>query len=196
MGQAQLDKPSPAKPSQAKSVQISSLLIMKLSNNLFQWLSLAHRAHRTTSFRAFSSKPVANNHTNNISSSARLTTATLRSLSGYIVDMDGVLYHQGKIIPGALDFIAWLKSSKKKFLFLTNSSERSPKELSEKLKRMGIEVGSEHFYTSALATAQFLRKQKANGSAYVIGEPGLINALYDVGLLYDHICLINLCVII
>ena len=86
-----------------------------------------------------------------------------------------------KIIPGALDFIAWLKSENKRFLFLTNSSERSPRELKEKLRRLGIEVGQEHFYTSALATAAFLAKQKPNGSAYVIGEPGLMQALYDAG---------------
>lgn len=95
--------------------------------------------------------------------------------------MDGVLYHEKKVLAGALEFIQWLKDSKKSFLFLTNSSERSPRELQEKLHRMGIEVGSEHFYTSALATAQFLSKQKPYGSAFVIGEPGLTSALYDVG---------------
>lgn len=86
-----------------------------------------------------------------------------------------------KIIPGALDFIRWLKEENKRFLFLTNSSERSPRELQEKLRRLGIEVGQEHFYTSALATAAFLSRQKPNGSAYVIGEPGLMQALYEAG---------------
>lgn len=95
--------------------------------------------------------------------------------------MDGVLYHMQKIIPGALDFISWLKAENKRFLFLTNSSERSPRELQEKLRRLGIEVEKEHFYTSALATAAFLARQKPNGSAYVIGEPGLMQALYEAG---------------
>lgn len=98
-----------------------------------------------------------------------------------VLSVDGVLYHMRQVIPGALDFIAWLKREQKRFLFLTNSSERSPRELQEKLRRLGIEVGQEHFYTSALATAAFLARQKPNGSAYVIGEPGLIQALYDVG---------------
>ena len=102
-------------------------------------------------------------------------------MRGFVIDMDGVLYHMQRVIPGALDFIAWLQRHDKKFLFLTNSSERSPRELQEKLQRMGITVGSQHFYTSALATASFLQRQKANGTAYVIGEPGLISALYDVG---------------
>ena len=102
-------------------------------------------------------------------------------MRGFVIDMDGVLYHMQRVIPGALDFIAWLQANDKKFLFLTNSSERSPRELQEKLQRMGITVGSQHFYTSALATASFLQRQKPNGTAYVIGEPGLISALYDAG---------------
>ncbi|MDP3179986.1 MAG: HAD-IIA family hydrolase, partial [Spirochaetaceae bacterium] len=78
-------------------------------------------------------------------------------------------------------FVSWLRDERKAFLFLTNSSERSPLELSQKLARLGIEVEPEHFYTSALATAAFLAAQRPGGSAYVIGEPGLINALYQAG---------------
>jgi NagD protein len=39
-----------------------------------------------------------------------------------------------------------------------------------------------HFYTSALATAAFVAKQSPGCSAYVIGETGLTNALYDAGI--------------
>ena len=106
---------------------------------------------------------------------------TIRRKNAFICDMDGVLYHGNRLIPGAKDFIEWLKREKKKFLFLTNSSERSPQELADKLQRLGIDVDKEHFYTSALATAEFLASQKPGGSAYIIGEAGLINALYNVG---------------
>ena len=105
----------------------------------------------------------------------------LRKKQGFIVDMDGVLYHGSRLLPGVTEFVAWLRSQKKNFVFLTNSSERSPRELTQKLGRMGIEVGEEHFYTSALATASFLDSQCPRGSAYVIGETGLSNALYAVG---------------
>ena len=67
-------------------------------------------------------------------------------------------------------------------LFLTNSSERSPRELQQKLARMGLEVSEKHFYTSALATAKFISSQAPGGSAYVIGAPGLVNALYEAGI--------------
>ena len=57
----------------------------------------------------------------------------------------------------------------------------STHELQQKLDRLGIQVDASHFYTSALATASFLATQHPGGSAYVIGEAGLINALYNTG---------------
>jgi NagD protein len=106
---------------------------------------------------------------------------SLKAKKGFICDMDGVIYHGNHLLPGVIEFVNWLKSENKSFLFLTNSSERSPKELEQKLKRLGLEVDETHFYTSALATASFLASQCPDGSAYVIGEPGLITALYDAG---------------
>ena len=107
-----------------------------------------------------------------------LPTAAIR---GILCDMDGVVYHGNRILPGTLDFIAWLRRTGMPFLFLTNSSERSPRELSEKLHRLGVDIEEPHFYTSAMATAAFLASQTPGGSAYVIGQPGLINALYGAG---------------
>ena len=99
----------------------------------------------------------------------------------FICDMDGVIYHGNVLLDGVKEFVNWLETNGKEYIFLTNSSERSPRELQQKLKRLGLEVGEEHFYTSALATASFLQSQCPGGSAYVIGEPGLVGALYDVG---------------
>lgn len=101
--------------------------------------------------------------------------------------MDGVIYHGNRLLPGVTDFLVWLEASGKKYLFLTNSSERTPKELQEKLLRLGITVGEDHFYTSALATASFLSNQKPNGSAYIIGDAGLIHALYSVGYTVNNV---------
>jgi len=111
----------------------------------------------------------------------------IKSKTGFIIDMDGVIYHGNKLLPGVTDFLAWLEESGKKYLFLTNSSERTPKELQEKLKRLGITVSEDHFYTSALATASFLSNQKPNGSAYIIGDAGLIHALYSVGYTVNNV---------
>ena len=111
----------------------------------------------------------------------------MRGKSGFICDMDGVIYHGNRLLPGVKDFVTWLRQEGKNFLFLTNSSERSPKELHQKMARLGIDLEPSHFYTSALATAAFLASQKPGGSAYVIGEAGLTNALYDAGLTMNDV---------
>lgn len=113
--------------------------------------------------------------------------ATLRNKKAFICDMDGVIYHGNQLLPGVKEFVEWLQREDKKFLFLTNSSERSPRELHQKLARLGLAVPQEHFYTSALATGIFLKNQAPEGSAYVIGEAGLINAVYDAGLTMNSI---------
>ncbi len=106
----------------------------------------------------------------------------IRNKKAFICDMDGVIYHGNKLLPGAPEFVNWLKRENKRFLFLTNSSERAPRELQEKLARLGLEVDQKHFYTSALATAAFVAKQAPGCTAYIIGETGLSNALYDAGI--------------
>ncbi|MFW6154223.1 MAG: HAD-IIA family hydrolase [Planctomycetota bacterium] len=105
----------------------------------------------------------------------------LRTRQGFICDMDGVIYHGARLLAGVKSFLAWLERAGKRYLFLTNSSERTPRELHEKLRRLGIDVAEEHFFTSAQATADFLARQCPGGSAYVIGETGLTNALYNAG---------------
>lgn len=111
----------------------------------------------------------------------------LRARKGFICDMDGVIYLGSQLLPGVREFVSWLNENDKQFLFLTNSSERSPKELRQKLQRMGLDIGEEHFYTSALATAAFLKKQAPGCTAFVIGAPGLLNALYDVGVTMNDV---------
>lgn len=109
------------------------------------------------------------------------------SKKGFICDMDGVLYHGNRVLPGAAEFIDWLQREKKEYLFLTNNSGSTPRELQQKLARMGLDVPQEHFYTSALATAAFLKEQSPGCSVYAIGEAGLLNALYDVGITMNDI---------
>ena len=103
----------------------------------------------------------------------------IRNKKGFICDMDGVIYHGNKILDGVRDFVNWMIENDKKFVFLTNSPEKTPHELSMKLERMGLSVSPEHFYTSAMATAEFLHSQAPDCTAYVIGEAALSKALYD-----------------
>jgi NagD protein len=102
--------------------------------------------------------------------------------ASYVVDMDGVIYHGSRLIPGTLDFIARLQRGDHKFMFLTNNSQWTPRDLRHKLEGLGISVDESAFHTSALATAEFLKQQLPGGTAYVIGGAGLTNALYEAGL--------------
>lgn len=111
----------------------------------------------------------------------------LRQKEGFMIDMDGVIYHGDLLLPGVKEFVDWLYKENKKFLFLTNASGRTPKELQQKLFRMGLDVDEDHFYTSALATAKFISRQHPGCSAYVIGEAGLLNALHDVGITINNV---------
>ena len=99
--------------------------------------------------------------------------------AGFLCDMDGVIYHGNKILDGVKEFVNWMIEKDRKFVFLTNSPERTPHELSMKLSRMGLTVSADHFYTSAMATAEFLHAQNPGCTAYVIGEAALTKALYD-----------------
>jgi NagD protein len=110
----------------------------------------------------------------------------LMDKKAYICDMDGVIYHGNRLIDGVREFVDWLKKNKKKFLFLTNSSAMSPRQLKQKFSDMGIEVTEDHFMTSALATASFLQGQHPGARVYAIGESGLMNALHDKGLSIDQ----------
>ena len=98
---------------------------------------------------------------------------------GFICDMDGVIYHGNKILPGVAEFVEWMIKNDKKFVFLTNSPEKTPHELSMKLERMGLSVSPDNFYTSAMATSEFLHSQAPGCTAYVIGEAALSKAMYD-----------------
>ena len=101
--------------------------------------------------------------------------------------MDGVIYHGNQILPGVAEFIDWLHRENKEYLFLTNNSGYTPRELHQKLSRMGLDVPEERFYTSALATAAFLKNQAPGCSVYAIGEAGLLNALYDAGITMNDV---------
>jgi NagD protein len=95
--------------------------------------------------------------------------------------MDGVLVHEGLAIPGAAEFLQRLQERNRPYLVLTNNSIYTPRDLAARLARSGLSVPESAIWTSALATAQFLRDQAPGGSAYVIGEAGLTTALYQIG---------------
>jgi NagD protein len=102
--------------------------------------------------------------------------------NGLLIDMDGVVYSGELLIDGADKFIAGLLKNDIPFTFMTNNSQRTPLEVVRKLKLLGIEVTENHVYTSAMATGKFLGDQAPGGTAYVLGEGGLISSLHENGI--------------
>lgn len=100
---------------------------------------------------------------------------------GFLIDMDGVVYKGSEPIPGAVAFIDKLRREDYPFLFLTNNSQRTSRDVSYKLRRMGFDVNDEDIFTCGMATARYLATKTPHGTAYVIGEGGLLNELHQVG---------------
>jgi len=105
----------------------------------------------------------------------------LGTRKGLLIDMDGVIYRGHELIPGADRFIETLKKQRIPFIFLTNNSQRTRRDIATKVTRMGVAVEDKHIFTCAMATARFLAMQKPHGTAFVIGEGGLLNALHSNG---------------
>lgn len=105
----------------------------------------------------------------------------------YLIDMDGVLISGDMLIPGADSFIEHLNQTNIKYLVLTNNPIYTPKDLAHNLQKMGLDIPPELIFTSAMATAQFLEKQRPNGTAFVIGESGLTSAVHEAGyIITEH----------
>lgn len=99
----------------------------------------------------------------------------------WLTDMDGVLVHENDAIPGASELLAGWERDGVPYLVLTNNSIFTARDLSARLRASGLHVPEEHIWTSALATADFLAQQVPGGSAFVIGEAGILTALHDAG---------------
>ena len=106
---------------------------------------------------------------------------THSEITGYLLDMDGVLVYEAQPIPGARELLTALREQSMRYLVLTNNSIYTPRDLSARLAASGIDIPSTHIWTSALATARFLDDQRPEGSAYVVGEAGLTTALHEIG---------------
>jgi NagD protein len=102
-------------------------------------------------------------------------------IKSWLTDMDGVLVHEGHALPGAAELIKQWQDSETPFLVLTNNSIYTPRDLSARLRSIGLDVPEDRIWTSALATANFLKSQKPDGTAFVLGEAGMTTALHDIG---------------
>ncbi len=108
--------------------------------------------------------------------------------TGYLIDMDGVIYRENQLIPGATEFVAALLGTGTPFLFLTNNSAPTAEDLAVRLRHLGVQgLSGRHFYTSAMNTADFLSETHPNCTVFVVGEGGLVTALHEHKIANDAI---------
>jgi len=115
--------------------------------------------------------------------SERGPVRTRGDIECWLTDMDGVLVHESTALPGAQELIRQWSNAGTPFLVLTNNSIHTPRDLAARLRDSGLDVPEEAIWTSALATADFCASQISDGTAFVIGESGMTNALHEVGFI-------------
>ncbi|MEF9920694.1 MAG: HAD-IIA family hydrolase [Erysipelotrichaceae bacterium] len=105
----------------------------------------------------------------------------------YMIDLDGTMYRGTAIIDGAKDFIDYLIKTKQRFVFLTNNAKRTKAQNVEHMEKMGYEnIKEEHFFTSAMASARYVKKHYEGNKAFYIGQDGLKEALLDNGFVISE----------
>lgn len=110
-----------------------------------------------------------------------------KDLECWLCDKDGVLMHGDVPVPGAREFIQRLRDTARRFLVLTNDSIQTPRDLSARMARAGLDVDEDHIWTSATATAAFLANQNGAKTAYVLGMAGLTTALHEAGFVLTDV---------
>ncbi|AWB44867.1 TIGR01457 family HAD-type hydrolase [Paenibacillus sp. CAA11] len=102
---------------------------------------------------------------------------------GFLIDLDGTMYHGPVMIPGADKLITEMNRRNIPLLFVTNNSSKTPEEVAEQLRRMGIPASHEQVCTSAVAAASHLAEESPGCKVAAIGENGLVHALENAGLI-------------
>jgi 4-nitrophenyl phosphatase len=106
----------------------------------------------------------------------------MNNIGGLLIDLDGTLYHGGRMIPGAERLIAALRTAAVPFLFVTNNSSRTAASVAAHLRGMGIEANPEEVCTSSLAAARYIAEESPEATVAILGEEGLVQACADAGL--------------
>lgn len=107
---------------------------------------------------------------------------SLSSLQYFLLDMDGTLYLGPKAIPGAAEFVCYLRQSGRRHLFFTNNPTRNASEYAAKLQRLGIEATAADILTSGEATITYLLRRTPFRRVFVVGTPSFEDEVTRAGL--------------
>lgn len=105
----------------------------------------------------------------------------LKDICLFLMDMDGTIYHESEIIPGALEFFSLLQSRGKHYAFMTNNSSKGRKAYVDKLARLGISATEDQIISSVNATIHYLNAIKPGAKIYLVGTRSLESELAEEG---------------
>ncbi len=106
----------------------------------------------------------------------------LRDIELFLLDMDGTINIEYRLIDGAKDFINTLIGQGKKYVFLTNNSSKSGFEYVKKMNKLGLTCSGENVFTSGMAMGMFLRERRAGEKVYLVGTVSLRDELAGYGV--------------
>lgn len=97
----------------------------------------------------------------------------MHTIKGIIFDIDGVLEYQGKVTPGAVETLAGLRRLGVQLRFLTNSTLKSRRSCTEKLRRSGFEAAEDEVFTASYVAATYLRGLQPRSCWVMVERAGL-----------------------
>ena len=100
----------------------------------------------------------------------------------FLLDMDGTLYVDERLFDKVPEFLARVRESGGRYLFLTNNSSRGVEGYIEKLERLGIATGSEDYLTSVDAAIDLLRREYPGQKCYAAGTESFRQQLESAGI--------------
>lgn len=105
----------------------------------------------------------------------------LKNIRLFMLDMDGTIYNEDTLIPGALEFFNLLIQQDKQYVFMTNNSSKGKVSYVEKLNLLGIPATEKHIASSVNATIMYLKRHNPTAKLYLVGTESFKRELLDEG---------------
>ena len=100
----------------------------------------------------------------------------------FLLDLDGTIYLEEELLPGAAAFLTWVRETGGQYRFLTNNSSRGVDAGLEKMHRLGIPAERKDFLTAVEATIHYLRTRRAPTDVYyAVGTESFRRQLREAG---------------
>ena len=100
----------------------------------------------------------------------------------WLLDMDGTIYMEDRLLDGSLDFLSWIRAQGGRYVFITNNSSKSVQDYLRKLRSMGIPAEEEDFFTSAQAAVMLLQSKFPGARVYCQGTTSFVEELRRGGI--------------